>query len=264
MTPADLGIVLRATPLRESDLLVVLYTETHGRVSAVARGARKSQRRFAVTLSSLVLARYQLGRRPRGDVWGLESGEVVREWTQLAFDMASHAHAGYAAELVGALLPAESPEPTVLPLVTSLWDSLVTNGPSPAALRAFELALMDVIGQRPALDACAACGSPELVRGTVFDPARGGVICKPCAAMSRGPAVRPLPPETLAYLRAISTHPSPESAATLDRDEQFTSVDRASARDAMVAMVVALVGHPLRSLEYIAKLGAAARRAPHP
>ena len=44
MADGDLGVVLKTTPLRESDLLVVLYTATQGRVTAVARGARKSPR----------------------------------------------------------------------------------------------------------------------------------------------------------------------------------------------------------------------------
>src|SRR3954454_17047747 len=102
-----LGVVLRTTPLRESDLLVVLSTDVHGRLSAVARGARKSQRRFSGALQLLVLGRYQLGRRPRGELWGLESAEVEREWNQLASDVFAVAHASYIAELVAALLPAE-------------------------------------------------------------------------------------------------------------------------------------------------------------
>ena len=61
MAEGELGVVLKTTPLRESDLLVVLYTATHGRVAAVARGARKSQRRFAGALQLLVLGRYQIG-----------------------------------------------------------------------------------------------------------------------------------------------------------------------------------------------------------
>src|SRR5262245_36913970 len=114
MASTDLGgVVLKTTPLRESDLLVVLYTQTHGRVSAVARGARKSQRRFAGALQLLVLGRYQLGRRPRGDLWSLDAAEVEREWIQLAGDVFAVAHASYVAELVAALLPPEAPEPHV-------------------------------------------------------------------------------------------------------------------------------------------------------
>jgi hypothetical protein len=38
------------------------------------------------------------------------------------------------------------------------------------------------------------------------------------------------------------------------------AADRSAGRDAVIAMVVNLVGKPLKSLEYIAKLGAAGRR----
>lgn len=253
-------MVLRTTPLRESDLLVVLFTDRLGRVSAVARGARKSKRRFAGALSLLVLGRYQLGRRPRGELWGLDAAELVREWTQLAADVVAVAHASYVAELVGALLPAEVPEPHALDLIVALWDALAAHGPSPGALRAVELALLDLAGHRPALDHCAACGSPAVDELAVFDPGRGGAICRSCAAHSHGAGVRPLDPDTRGYLRAVAELESPSAGHALDGDPRFSAAARIAGRDAVVAMVVNLVGKPLRSLEYLAKLGAAGRR----
>lgn len=255
-----LGVVLRTTPLRESDLVVQLYTEAHGRVSAVARGARRSKVRFAGALSLLVLARFELGRKPRGELWGLDGAEAVRDWTQISSDVVAVAHASYVAELVGALLPPEVPEPHALDVIIALWDSLAEGGASPAALRAVELALLDLAGHRPAIEQCAACGESDLAAGAVFDPTRGGVMCRRCAATSRGAGVRPFSVEARAYLRAVSEKTTPSAARVLDADPAFAPADRTSARDALVAMVTNLVGKPLRSLEYIAKLGAAGRR----
>jgi DNA repair protein RecO (recombination protein O) len=259
---ADVGIVLKTTPLRESDLLVVLYTSRHGRVTAVARGARRSQRRFAGALQLLVLARFQLGRRPRGEMWGLDSAEIVREWIPLATDVIAVAHASYVVELVHGLLPPEAPEPRALEIVIAAWDSLAARGPSPATLRAVELALLDLAGHRPALDGCAACGDAALDSGAVFDPARGGVICRRCAATSRGPGVRPVDAGALAYIRAVrDAADAGADVGSLDADTRFVSHDRTVARDALVAMVQALVGRPLKSLEYIGKLAASVRRS---
>lgn len=260
MNEGELGVVLKTTPLRESDLMVVLYTGTHGRISAVARGARKSQRRFAGALQLLVLGNYQLGRRPRGELWGLDNAEVVREWNHLASDVFAVAHASYIAELVAALMPPEQPEPHALDLTVALWESLAEGGPSPAALRFVELELFDLAGHRPALDACAACGERDLGQGAVFDPSRGGAICRRCAAGSRGPGIRPVDLGTLGYLRAVADAGSPSAARALDTDPVFASGDRTAGRDAFVAMAQSLVGKPLKSIEYIAKLGAAARR----
>lgn len=262
MAGGNLGVVLRTTPLRESDLLVVLYTDAHGKISAVARGARRSRMRFAGALSLLVLGRYELGRRPRGDLWGLESAEVVREWTRLSSDVIAVAHASYVAELVGAILPAEAPEPHALELIVALWDSLAEGGPSPGALRVVELAMLELAGHRPAIEQCAVCGRTELDSGAVFDPVRGGAMCRRCAATSRGPGVRPLEPGTRAYLREIIALDTPGAARAIDADPRFAPADRTAARDALVAMVQSLVGRPLRSLEYLAKLGVAARGKP--
>lgn len=262
MGDGSLGVVLKTTPLRESDLLVTLYTDTHGRVSAVARGARRSKVRFAGTLSLLVLGRYQLGRPPRGDLWSLESGEIVREWVNLASDVVAVAHASYIAELVGAIVPPETPEPEALEVIVGLWDCLADGGPSPAALRAVEMTLLEIAGHAVAIERCAACGSGELEGGAVFDASRGGAICRKCAGGSRGPGVRPFEPETRAYLAAIAKLVTPKAARAVDADVRFQAADRAAGRDAMLAMVSSLVDKPLRSLEYIAKLGAAAARRP--
>lgn len=260
MSEGDLGVVLKTTPLRESDLLVSLYTQERGRISAVARGARKSQRRFAGALQLLVLGRYTLGRPPRGELWSLNAADVEREWTQLASDVVAVAHASYAAELVGALLPPEAPDPHALVLVIALWDSLAEGGPSPAALRALELGLLELAGHAPALDACAACSGALDATGAVFDPSRGGAICRRCAATSRAAGVRPLDDAALGYLRAVAAAGTPGAARALDRDARFAPGDRTGGRDALIAMVQGLVGRPLKSLEYIAKLAAAAAR----
>jgi DNA repair protein RecO (recombination protein O) len=251
------GVVLKTTPLRESDLLVVLYTRTRGRVATVARGARKSQRRFAGALQLLVLGQYQLGRPPRGELWSLEAADVEREWTRLASDVVAVAHASYVAELIGALLPPEAPEPHALDVLIALWDSLAEGGPSPAALRSVELALLELAGHGPALDTCAACGAGDLESGAVFDPSRGGAICRRCAATSRGAGVRPVDAGTLRYLRAVAAADGPSGARAIDGDASFSAAERTAGRDAFVAMVQGLVGKPLKSLEYIAKLGAA-------
>ena len=87
------------------------------------------------------------------------------------------------------------------------------------------------------------------------------MICRRCAAGSRGPGIRPLDPATLAYLRAAAAHGSPSAARALDTDPRFTPADRTAGREALISMVTMLVGKPLRSLEFIAKLGAAGRRS---
>src|SRR3569833_3266530 len=238
---AVLGVVLRTTPLRESDLLVVLLTAEHGRITAVARGGRKSQRRFAGALQLLVLGRYQLGRPPRGELWNLESADIVRDWHGVASDVLAVAHASYIAELAGALLPTETPEPHALELVVALWDVLAAGGPSQAVLRTIEIALLDLAGHRLALDASAACGCSEL-DAAVFVLIRGGAICRTCASISRNAGVRPIDAGALAYLRAAAAVDSPSDARVLDSDARFTPGERTAIATSASRAAVHLVG----------------------
>src|SRR5262245_56431581 len=117
-------MVLRATPFGEADLIVALFTAEHGRLSALARGARRAQRRFAGAVGLLGLGRSDVRPRARAALWRLDSATVVREWTALAGDVAAVAHTSYGVELVRELLPAEQPEPAALALLVELHETL--------------------------------------------------------------------------------------------------------------------------------------------
>jgi DNA repair protein RecO (recombination protein O) len=248
------GVVLRATPVGESDLVVALFTRELGRVSAIARGARSSRRRFGGGLGVLVHSELALGRRARGsELWSLERATALTDHSALGMDPVVLGHASYGLELVRELVPAEVPEPAALDLVLALWSALAP-GPSPSVLRTFELALCEMLGHGVALDRCAGCGGDErLDAGALFDPARGGVVCGACAPGSRG-AVRPIPAPVRAYLCAAASVPLSGAAALAVADD-----DRAMARDLMLGFVGHLVGKPLRSVAFVAQVHAGLR-----
>ncbi|MEZ4401971.1 MAG: DNA repair protein RecO [Kofleriaceae bacterium] len=249
------AILLRRTQVGESDLVVQLFTRSHGRVSAVARGARRSKRRFGPGLEHLTVLEVELTRRRRGaELWSLDGATLVDDHRGLASDPILVGHASYALELVRELAPPEVVDPELLDLVVELWRCL-RLGPSPSLLRGFELALCRALGSEVALAQCAACGRDDLEFGTVFDPSRGGVICATCAARSTGLGVRPLPPGARAHLVALA------AASLADaRDLECATEDRVAARDAMLATVTHLVGHPLVTLDYVTQVHGALRR----
>jgi DNA repair protein RecO (recombination protein O) len=254
-------VVLRSVAFRDADRIVTLFTRDHGKLSALARGARSSKRRFGAGLGLFVVGRAEL-REGRGELWTLASFDVVREFTRVAADVAAMAHASYATELVRELTAAEQADAAVFDLLVELYGLLVERGPAPAVLRAFELALLAAVGLAPALDRCVACGdeSDESLdaAGAVLDPSRGGLVCAACAASAAGPAVKPLPAPARALLlaaeRAGSLAAAHPGAATVGDGAAL------AARDAMLAMLLAQIGKPLRSLEFISKMTAAATR----
>lgn len=249
------GVVLRATPVGESDLVVMLFTRELGRISAIARGAKKSKRRFGGALGTMVHSELALTRRARGtELWNLERATPIEEHGAIATDPIVLGHASYGIELVRELTPAEVPEPAVLELLLGLWRALAA-GTSPTLLRAFELALCEELGSGVALDRCCGCGRGEdLDGGSVFDPVRGGVVCRDCAPGCRGLGVRPMSGAVRRYLCAAAAAGLGGAAAVEVADD-----DRGQARDLMLGFVQHLVGKPLRTVAFVAQVHASLR-----
>jgi DNA repair protein RecO (recombination protein O) len=255
------GVLLRRTAYGESDLIVTLFTAAHGKLSAVARAARRSQRRFGAALQLFTLSRFELVRRPGGELWQLGHATLCESFTEFAFDMASLARASYATELVRELSAAEQAEPGLFAGLLEFYRALrEVDAAAPAAdslVGGFELRVLAELGMAPVLDACSGCGehrAAALARGAVLDPGRGGLVCRVCAADSRAAGVRLLSPEARAYLVAL------QQAGNLAQTAEIplpAPEEVAAAREALMALVVMYAGHPLRSTSLLRELAGA-------
>ena len=84
MTPA---IVLTVRDYGEADLVVTFITPGQGRLTGLAKHAKKSQRRFAHCLEPLSRVTLFLSSRARGDLEFLQRGELVRAFASLRRDL---------------------------------------------------------------------------------------------------------------------------------------------------------------------------------
>jgi DNA repair protein RecO (recombination protein O) len=194
----DQGVVLRTYRLGEADRIIVLLTEGHGKVRAVAKGVRRTASKFGARLEPLshVAALLWQGRSELdvvNQVDVLDAFRVVREdldrvakgclLLEVADQLAQERHAdpGLYRMLVGALRALDRPD----------RDPLLV---APA----FCLKALVGEGAGPVLDRCVSCGETEdEVTLVAFDLNEGGVLCRRCR---RGRAVSP---EALALLRRI-------------------------------------------------------------
>jgi len=151
------AIVLRTYPLRESDLLVTLFTRQEGKVKGVARAAKKSKRRFGGALEPLTYVRVFYDDRERQELARLDACEVID--SPLATDV-SYARAvalGHVAELLDELLPDREANDAVFRLTLAVLQEL--RGPSLwMALTYFELWMTRLVGFLPEFTECIVCG----------------------------------------------------------------------------------------------------------
>jgi DNA repair protein RecO (recombination protein O) len=255
------AIVLRTIDYGEADRVVTLLGRTSGCVSAIARGARKSQRRFGGGLGLCAVGTAAIRERAGSDLFTLERFDVTASHPSLSLEVLRVAEVAYAAELVTKLCAPRQPEPAIFDALAELLGRVDSEGASSARLRVFELVLLDRLGFAPVLDACAVCGRDDLSRGDAIDvrwnPARGGVVCRACGSLGR--PMRPI--VRLALCRYAGL---PLGAVEVPGGAPPLAPDVAQGcRDALGELVASHLSAPLRSLEFLAKLEAPIRADGH-
>ncbi len=237
------AVVLRTVDYGERDRVVTLFSRERGKLSAFARGARSSRRRFGGALEPFTLLAAELTERG-GDLWVLDDAGVERGFGNLRGDLARIACASYAVELARELVrDAEAHEDLFDGLVAYL--TLLDGAPArPWDLRRFELDALRAAGLQPALVECARCGRPAGAGPARFDPLQGGVLCAGCAFTGSAGA-RPIEAGVLEALRRLQRgEPVEEGAA-----------DGAQARAILGACIEIHLGKRLQSRRFLDEVG---------
>lgn len=171
---------LRTRAFGESDLIAVLLTEDHGKVSGVARGAKRSRKRFAGgALEPFHQLSLRFARRPHADLAFLHESRVERSHHAIAQNLDTYAWASYVSELTEVMVPERDPAPTIFALFATTMSSFAagTQPVEPVAHR-FIMGLLDSAGWGPDLDQCGVCGAAITERTKpILDERGSGVIC---------------------------------------------------------------------------------------
>jgi len=143
------GIILRTRPFTETSLIVHWLTADGGRLSTVAKGARRPKSPLRGKLDLFYLADFSFVRSRRSDLHTLR--EVVARETHIALraDLGRLRQAAYAAALIEQTTEADTPLPGPFALLRGFLDHLSGPPPSATAVFAFELKLLHELGQSP-------------------------------------------------------------------------------------------------------------------
>jgi DNA repair protein RecO (recombination protein O) len=175
------AVVLRSMRYGEADRILHLYTPGRGRVSAIAKGVRRTKSRFGGRMEPyfrLHMVLYQ----GRSEILTVTSADTVDGHPRLREDAAALDSAARACDAVGRLFETAEPHPGVFALLCN--ELALLNADSSQATHAnqlaFRLKLLLAAGLAPQLAACASCGEAEHL--VAFSGAAGGVVCSACEA----------------------------------------------------------------------------------
>lgn len=178
----SLALILRTVEVFETSLVVTIFSRELGKVSGLAKGARRLKSPFQGGLDLLGVSDIVVLHKASEALDLVTESTPVERFVSLRRDLAALYAGYYVAELLSDLTDFQDPHPKLFDaaVVTlrHLGDPLLR---SRRVLR-FELACLRELGLMPALEACAHCGTALEARGDAiaFGLATGGVLCPGC------------------------------------------------------------------------------------
>jgi DNA repair protein RecO (recombination protein O) len=171
----DRGVVLRTYRLGEADRIIVLLTEGHGKVRAVAKGVRKTKSRFGARLEPTSHVSLLLSEGRDLDV--ISQAETLEHHPRIREDLARLAKATAVLEAVDQVAQDREPAAPLYRMVAGALRALEARD-SPMLVAGFYWKLLAAEGVAPVLDTCASCGAPGPL--VAFDLLEGGALCRSC------------------------------------------------------------------------------------
>lgn len=228
-------IVLRRIPLGETDKILTLYTREFGKLSAIAKGARRITSRLAGATEPLMFVRALLGEGMNLDI--VTQAEIRESFPKLRGDFGLFLRATYCCELLDKTTEERSPDAPVFDLLLSMLYILQRAEDPDAVVHAYELQLMAQAGYEPRLDSCARCEQgfdpAHGIMEAAYSPPRGGVLCEECTTQAREDVIA-LSPEAAETMRHLAGQTNARTlAATVlapELSEQINRVVRAHLR----------------------------------
>lgn len=185
------AFVLRMRPLGEADRILTLFSAERGKLTGVAKGARKTQSKFGARLD--FMARSELTLHAGRSLHVITSARLISTAWERVVEPDLFALASYVAEVIDGLCEPDLAVPELFDLLAEFQivtaQSLGENSSARRSLDALrvvmELKILSALGFAPELDACARCGTPLGRRPfaggkAALSPEAGGLVCRRC------------------------------------------------------------------------------------
>jgi DNA repair protein RecO (recombination protein O) len=173
------AIVLSRFDYGEADRIMTLFTPTHGKFKAIAKGVRRTTSRLGGSLEPLAELRVALARGRTFDI--VTQVEVTHAWLSLRDSLESAATAWYLAELADRSIEERHETEGLYALLKRAYELLDAGMAAGRVARWYEMNLADELGVRPEVDRCVECDRMlEADEEFRWVPPLGGVLCHRC------------------------------------------------------------------------------------
>lgn len=176
------ALVLRLIDYGESDRIATCFTDRFGKLKGIAKGARKSKRRFANALEYFVLMRIYFSRGAREGLHFIESCEAEDHFPHIRHNLRKTLCASHIVELLDHFTVEGKRNVRLFRLAVDFLKLIEEKDCEEESIRLFELRLLKHSGFEPILGRCVNCGEALAnIPSPLFSSREGGIRCRRCA-----------------------------------------------------------------------------------
>jgi DNA repair protein RecO (recombination protein O) len=177
----SLALVLRVVDFSETSCVVTLFTREFGKISALAKGARRPKSSFESALDLLAICRIVFLHKSSDTLDLLTEAKLERRFRAAQRDLSRLYSAYYVAELLREMTDEGDPHPLLFDVAKRTLEELDGAGPVAATVLRFEIVALRELGHVPSFEGCASCGKPlQPARRLAFGQLAGGLLCASC------------------------------------------------------------------------------------
>ena len=196
------AVVLKVSDLGESDKIVTLYSRQVGKVAGIAKGAKKSKKRFSNKLEIFSLLDVIYDDRSRAGLVRIVEAELLVPFVSLYENYDRYVGAALACELIYYWSRDYDADINIFDLL--IWVlQRIDSGQSPRVAQIFfQIKLYTLLGYKLHLASCIKCGIAEQAgKSYAFHPGRHGLLCRSCSPSSISREMIPLSMSTIKLLQ---------------------------------------------------------------
>jgi len=180
------AILLKKIEYGDHDFIISFLTESHGKISVIAKNAKQSVKRFsgALDLFSVNHIQCTFPKKKKDAMTILSQADLENGVANIRYDVFKTAYASFWVEMVYSWLEEGRPKPELYTLLLFSLDALNTGTISKEVLSLlFQIRFMSISGFSPNIENCASCKTSvdDIEQKNIqFDFQDGRILCQKC------------------------------------------------------------------------------------
>ena len=204
------GILLRRQDLRETSIILTLYTRGFGKIKGIVRGVRGPRGQFGGgAMEIFALDEIVFYERRRSDIYTISQCDLADYFNPIRESLEKLSYATYMVELLDSVTNLSDRNDEAFDLLQNSLKLLCADASPKRVARIFEIKTLYLMGLMPSMEICAGCGG-KVETDSRFSFVHGGLVCRECARSDR--QTQSILPGTAKFIEHVLSSPFDKAA----------------------------------------------------